>query len=960
MAKVAPVASAKSFLDSLEKSGLVAAEDLRDLRKTQDEAGDPKGIARDLIREGKLTKWQAGQLLHGFHLLTVGKYKLLDQIGAGQMGRVYLAEHAQLGRRSSLKVLSKRYTTQPGVREKFLEEAQRVSALNHRNLSHVFDVNADEDRLYLVMEFVEGKDLQRLVESAGATTPAQACDVVRQAAEGLMHAHENSVFHGDLKPSNLLIDSQGVVKILDLGLGSLTQGVVAASGEESTEMASPSVQSFQAPEKRSGKQQPNVLGDIYSLGGILYFLLTGKAPLGDQAIADAIVEVSPTASDELVELCSQMLAEDPSHRPQSAKEVIAGIEAALRSKPVPLPKPTAKKGTAAAEGKKSGANPKAKKPLVAKALVAQAPPLPLPGSPEEIVEGISLDGITLEEEATLAPSPGSTESSAVAEPASAAEDDPFGGFSLQTKGKRPAKKPDSAPSAAVAKAVATSGPDKNAASDSPTPAAKTGKSSRLPLIIGGAVGGVLVFSILVVILVMVLTGGGDDTTKPETLVAQGKGKEGSPAEKAPVEANPEADPEANPESTPLPAATPTPTPKPEVPGPTTPMPTVPMPMPTDPPPTTPTPMPPVPEPMPPVPVPTPEPPPTTPMPEAVPVGNPFEGFAVNTTLPPIEANNKPVATPPPAAILGTIKLPPKALCSIQLKGGENAFKGKAKFTLEAAENGTALRDWEIKLSPDGVAAPEIIAKLNLKDDQFSFEWTADSLKFPAAPYLCNCLLAMSAGTGSHQLALRAPIVGNPLTVEFEKSSMNTKWTIDYPPNPKQIVLKIGPVEGAFPKYKVGPKEEISAAKDTTEVAVGNGEEALILIFKLDSSMVGKQITVISKPQFKLEGMSTAQPLLKNVLKNMVPSAVKTLEAARQQQQLLITNPTIPPEQKAQAELIANKKISEYEAQHAQAVQLQQIVEGLQGKGKIHFQVHYEADDAKVPLISTATPPEVMK
>jgi serine/threonine protein kinase len=198
MAKVVPLASAKAFLDALEKSGLLSADDVATLRSSRGDDSDPKLIARDLVRDNKLTKWQAGQLLHGFHQLMVGKYKLMDQLGAGEMGRVYLGEHAQLARKVSLKILSRKFTANPGILKKVLEDGRKAAALDHRNLSHVFDVNSEDDRYYLVTEYVEGKDLRKLVEGSGATSPTQASDIVRQAAEGLAHAHGQGVIHGDL------------------------------------------------------------------------------------------------------------------------------------------------------------------------------------------------------------------------------------------------------------------------------------------------------------------------------------------------------------------------------------------------------------------------------------------------------------------------------------------------------------------------------------------------------------------------------------------------------------------------------------------------------------------------------------------------------------------------------------------------------------------------------------------
>ncbi|MBC7856043.1 MAG: serine/threonine protein kinase, partial [Pirellulaceae bacterium] len=332
MAKVVPLASAKAFLDALEKSGLLSAIDVASLRTARGDDSDPKLVARDLVKENKLTRWQAGQLLHGFHQLMVGKYKLMDQLGTGEMGRVYLGEHAQLARKVSLKILSRKYTANPDILKKVLEDGRKASALDHRNLSHVFDVNSEDDRYYLVTEFVEGKDLRQLVEASGATSPAQAMDIVRQAAEGLEHAHGQGVIHGDLKPSNLIIDASGVVKILDLGLARLTETAPTVGEGESTEVATLAAQSFHAPEQVS-QHQVSPLVDIFSLGGILFYSLSGKLPLGNVKQAQDVKNACPAASDELAELCARMLSGDPAIRPQSARGVIEGLDAASRAKP---------------------------------------------------------------------------------------------------------------------------------------------------------------------------------------------------------------------------------------------------------------------------------------------------------------------------------------------------------------------------------------------------------------------------------------------------------------------------------------------------------------------------------------------------------------------------------------------------------------------------------------------------
>lgn len=952
MAKVVPLASAKAFLDALEKSGLLNAGDVTSLRTVSSDDSDPRLIARDLVRDSKLTKWQAGQLLHGFYQLVVGKYKLMDQLGSGEMGRVYLGEHAQLARKVSLKILSRKYTANPEVLKKVLEDGRHAAALDHRNLSHVFDVNSEDDRYYLVTEYVEGKDLAKLVEASGATSPAQASDIVRQAAEGLEYAHGKGVNHGDLKPSNLIVDASGVVKILDLGLARLTESSPPANVGESTEVATLAAQSFHAPEQAS-KKLVSPLVDIFSLGGILFYLLSGKPPMGGVKSARDVKDACPAANDELAELCARMLAEDPAKRPQSAQEVIVGLEEATRAKPKP----------AAKDDKKSA---KQKKPLVAKPLVAKPLEIPFPtaavAAPKSIplpaessannFADISLDDANMVEQ----PPPAAEETVGFEDESAAndtASDDPFAGFTLETKRKKPkpAAKPAPEPAAAaVAAAPVAPAPQAEAA---PAPI-KPGKKPSMAIVIGvGIGGGVLILALFGSVLFWAMTRG-----KPvdKTAIAKAENKQNettTPPEEANPEANPEMNPEANPTVEP-PGTVPTKGPEKTTPAPTPegPKTTVPMPMP----------MPPVPMPMPMPMPPKPEPVKPAPMPEPmVPIGDPFVGFAKVVTLPPLEEKGKalPDATKP--LLLGAIKLPPKALCLINLRGGENAIATSAKqtFVMEAANNGTAERDWDFKLVTEGGGTPVTVAKLSLQNDQLNFQWTDDATKqLTAAPYLCNCALMMSAGMGSHVLALRQPITGDPLTIDLEKA-MSAKFKIDYPPNPKQIVIQLGPPEGPFPKFKF-EKSELTAKNDNTMFMTGPGDDVMLLHFKMVSSMNGPLLKIDALSNYQVHGMTKPEKYIKAKMSRLAGDAdMASKQALLQQQQVNANINQIPADRRAQAEAEMRKRVEDTATYKTQAEQLIQLVKEIQGAGKLHFHIYYEADtETKIDLVSTGAAPPV--
>ena len=963
MAKVVPLASAKAFLDALEKSGLLSTSDVTSLRASQGDDTDPKLIARDLVRENKLTKWQAGQLLHGFHQLVVGKYKLMDQLGTGEMGRVYLAEHAQLARKVSLKILGRKYTANPDVLKQVLDDGRKAAALDHHNLTHVFDVNSQDERYYLVTEYVEGKDLRQLVEASGETSPGQAIEIVRQASEGLEHAHRKGLVHGDLKPANLIVDASGVVKILDLGLARLTQTAPAAGGEESTEVVTLAAQSFRAPEQ-AGQQEVSPLVDIFSLGGILFYLLTGKPPLGNVKSAQDVKNACPAASDELAELCSRMLSESPAARPQSAGQVIAELESAALAKPIPAAKESKKEDT--------DKPAKQKKPLVAKPLDIPFPAQDAAAQADEMGIGIRLDDAAPEMK-------GESEAPPVAEPGATSEE-PFAGFSLQTKRKK--QKPEAA--AAVPTPVPAAVAPASSPPDAPPTPAKSAQKPSLAIVLGvGIGGGVLILAIGITVLVWVLSRGGGKTVDKNAIAKADIKPADATATKsseASSETNPEANPEVNPTVPSVTAATTTPektTPAVATAGPKTtavPMPNpgvtdpvntgVKPPMPMPPATTTPTPEPvkPAPTPEPVKPTPEPEKPASTPTPEPVKpaepaAGNPLETFAKVVTLPPLEAKGKPVPEATKPFLLGAIKLPPKALCLINLKGGENAIStnAKQKFVLEAGNNGTSERDWEIKIVTAGSPAAVIVAKLGIADDQLNFQWTDEATKLlTSAPYLCNCVLTMSAGTGSHQLALRQPVTAEPMKVDLDKP-MSAKYTIDYPPNPKQIVIQLAPPEGKFTKFKF-EKPELTAKKDSTVFMTGPADETMLLHFWLNCSMSNKLLTIAAKPAYKIHGMNQPKPWMKNVATQIIP-ATEQANTQALQRQAAIAGAGLNAEQKAAQETQANKLVEDTGIQKTQAVMLTDLVKDLQGEGKLHFQILYEADtETKIVLVSTGGPP----
>lgn len=356
----APTANLDVYLQALRQSGLVEAAPLEKAlaefhaflassaaapapataaattpKKPRDPA-DGSALGRFLVGKNLITAWQHRMILEGrFRGFFLGRYRLLRLLGAGGMSQVYLAEHTRMHRRVAIKVLSTKLTREPGHLERFLVEARAIAALDHPNIIHAYNVDNDGGVYYLVMQYVEGHDLSRIVEVRGPLLPERAAEFIRQAAEGLSHAHARGLIHRDVKPGNLMVDRTGTVKIADLGLAlqldledtSLTrllgQGLLGTTD-------------YLAPEQALDCHNVDARADIYSLGCTLYFLLTGRPPFHEGTMAQRLMKhqsVEPAsiytlradAPFELVSICSKMMAKKPEDRFQNCRAVCTAL-----------------------------------------------------------------------------------------------------------------------------------------------------------------------------------------------------------------------------------------------------------------------------------------------------------------------------------------------------------------------------------------------------------------------------------------------------------------------------------------------------------------------------------------------------------------------------------------------------------------------------------------------------------
>ena len=248
------------------------------------------------------------------------------------MSSVYLAEHVLMQRRVAIKVLPKNRVSDSSYLARFHREAQAAALLDHRNIVRVYDVDNVGDVHYLVMEYVEGSDLQQIVKRSGPMEYAVAAEYVRQAAEGLACADDAGLIHRDVKPANLLVDPQSVVKVLDLGLALVTGDAKTASLTVAYDENVLGTADYLAPEQALNSHNVDGRADIYGLGCSLYYLLTGHPPFSEGTLPQRLMAhqkspppaVSldrPDAPSDLVQICMKMMAKKAANRYQTMQDV---------------------------------------------------------------------------------------------------------------------------------------------------------------------------------------------------------------------------------------------------------------------------------------------------------------------------------------------------------------------------------------------------------------------------------------------------------------------------------------------------------------------------------------------------------------------------------------------------------------------------------------------------------------
>jgi len=335
--------SVEELIQLIRKSGMVDEQKLSAYLQRREFARglptDPREFADDMIRDGVITYFQAEQFLLGkWRGFTIGKYKLLERVGVGGMGQVFLCEHMFMKKRVAVKVLPPAKADQPAALGRFYREARAAGGLQHDNIVRTHDIDQDGNLHFIVMDYVDGSNLLDVVKKFGPMDCGRAASYMRQIASGLDYAFRNGIIHRDVKPGNILIDRKGTARVLDMGLARFFND----HGDQLTIKYDDKIvlgtADYVAPEQVANSHSVDIRADIYGLGATFYFLLAGHPPFPTGTVSQKLLwhrtkeptpirQIRPEIPEGLAAIVARMMAKDPKARFQTPAQVVAELDA---------------------------------------------------------------------------------------------------------------------------------------------------------------------------------------------------------------------------------------------------------------------------------------------------------------------------------------------------------------------------------------------------------------------------------------------------------------------------------------------------------------------------------------------------------------------------------------------------------------------------------------------------------
>ncbi|MFT3879793.1 MAG: serine/threonine-protein kinase [Gemmatales bacterium] len=333
---ISAISSDVDFLKLVRKSGLLSQDVVQKFEHDNPTIlKNPAAISALMLKQGLITSFQGKVLLSGKHLgFILGPYKVLEPIGKGGMGRIFLAEHMTLHRRVAIKALQSEKAKKPELLKRFYREARAAAALDHPNIVKVFDVNEGAGTHFLVMEYISGLTLRQVITAKGPLPYQIAVRYIIKTATGLKHAHEKGFIHRDIKPDNIIVSNEGHIKILDMGLArSLNE-----DADNLTKMLNPNAVygsvDYISPEQSIGGKV-DARSDLYSLGATLFALIAGVPPFSGTAaqilVSHQLTKVpdlsafQPSIPPQLNAIVAKLMAKKPEKRYSNAGEVIDAL-----------------------------------------------------------------------------------------------------------------------------------------------------------------------------------------------------------------------------------------------------------------------------------------------------------------------------------------------------------------------------------------------------------------------------------------------------------------------------------------------------------------------------------------------------------------------------------------------------------------------------------------------------------